>query len=163
MLDIVHFALFHYDASAVAWANRSWYSDPSGHIVIRHVGAGCLMNFWSRITPAVSRDYDYIWLLDGDMDLSYFSWPIYRSVLLQLDPLISQPAVLPRIPGGRSTDIPVLRMRTPSADGDFHVAFSSPRSEVMTPVISQKLWPVIHERLLGNDLTSTWLLDCEQP
>jgi len=152
--DRFEFALFHYDSGNSAWANKSWYKNGTT-IVHKQVGEFCKGHVWSQVTPEWAKHYDYIWLMDGDLSLDFFSWDLYRTVVAGTDPLVSQPAVLPKGPWERSTDIPVLRMVARQANV-FPVAIEVPRSESMAPLISTRLWPAVHARLLSSDKRSIW-------
>merc|ERR1719263_2456699 len=41
----------------------------------------------------------------------------------------------------------------------FPIAFTVERTEIQTPIISTKLWPIIYKRMQENDLHSGWYLD----
>jgi len=106
--------------------------------------------------------YDYIWLMDEDLELDLFNWDVYREVLLAWHPLFSQPAVVPKAPGGRSTDWPELDMARwrNTNQNEFHIAEEAiPGPEVMTPIISASMWPLLFYRFRGNDQSSVWHLD----
>mmetsp|Transcript_119543 Transcript_119543/g.372460 ORF Transcript_119543/g.372460 Transcript_119543/m.372460 type:complete len:547 (+) Transcript_119543:76-1716(+) len=153
--DIFSFALFHYDANTTLWQRAPWYSGSGSPIVFRDARPLCKGQAWSAITPQMASKYDYVWLMDGDLQLDYFSWDLYRSVLSALDPLVSQPAILARDGGGRSTDIGQLRM-VGLERGVFPVAREVNRSEGMAVLLQRRVWPALHERLLGNDPRTIW-------
>mmetsp|Transcript_106574 Transcript_106574/g.330924 ORF Transcript_106574/g.330924 Transcript_106574/m.330924 type:complete len:507 (+) Transcript_106574:68-1588(+) len=153
--DIFAFALFHYDTNDTEWKQKHWYSGPNSPIVKADTRPLCKGHVWSTMTPAFVKPYDYIWLMDGDLRLDYFSWDLYRSVLVGLDPLVSQPSILPRSAGGRSTDLAKLRM-VGTQGGMFPIAREVNRSEGMAPLISKRLWTAFHERLKRNDPHSIW-------
>lgn len=153
--DIFSFALFHYDGNTTLWQQFPWYSGKDSPIVWRDDQPVCKGQVWTAITPAMANGYDYIWLMDGDLQLDYFSWDLYRSILVALDPLVSQPSILARSGGARSSDIGQLRM-VGLEQGVFPVAREVNRSESMAPVISRRIWTAVHERLLGNDGRTIW-------
>jgi len=155
--DTFDFALFHYTNSNRFWKQHAWYSDASGPVVMRRVGPTCKPQAWSQIPLSVAKKYDYIWLLDGDLRLDYFSWDLYRTVLAVLEPPVSQPAVLPRAPGERSSDVSRVNM-VGRQQGKFPIALEVERSEIMTPILSARLWGALHTRLGGNDLHTAWYL-----
>mmetsp|Transcript_83332 Transcript_83332/g.258774 ORF Transcript_83332/g.258774 Transcript_83332/m.258774 type:complete len:243 (+) Transcript_83332:1-729(+) len=93
--------------------------------------------------------------MDGDLRLDLFSWDLYRAVILALDPLVSQPAVVPKGQGARSTDLEELQM-VGSYSGLFPIAREVQRSESMAPLLSARLWPALHQRFAGNDNRTIW-------
>ena len=53
--------------------------------------------FWQEhLSPEMiqTSNYDYIWLLDGDMLLSSLDWNVYWKYIFKFKPMISQPATL---------------------------------------------------------------------
>lgn len=152
--DVFRFALFHYDGNTTLWERAPWYSGRESPVVLRS-SALCKGHAWAAVTPEMASGYDYVWLMDGDLQLDYFSWDLYHSLLAALDPLVSQPAVLARDGGERSTDIGQLRMAG-LEQGAFPVAREVNRSEGMAALLSARLWPAVHERLGGNDPRTIW-------
>lgn len=151
--DHFDYALFHYEGSDSHWMAWPGYNDTS--IVIKSVGLGCKAQFWAQVSPSRAENYDYIWLLDGDLRLDFFSWDLYRAWLFKLAPLISQPSILPREPGERSSDHEDLRMWQ-DPEKPFAMALEVNRSEVMAPILSARLWGAVHARLVAGDLRSSW-------
>ena len=88
---------------------------------------------------------------------SLFSWPVYKAVLLLYRPLVSQPAVVAAVEGGRATDITDLRIgRTcPTLPRWREVC----QSEVQTPILATSIWPAIRARLETHDNRSNWNID----
>ncbi|CAK0802446.1 unnamed protein product [Prorocentrum cordatum] len=156
--DKFEFALFHHDGSNEQWAQQAWYGN-NGTVVLKHLGRGCKPEFWETITPEMAAGYDYLWLLDEDLQMDFLSWDFYRTVLSTLDPVVSQPVVIGKEPGMRGTDILDLRMRGVLDDGRFTFAYETVRTDVQIPVISAKIWAAVHERIAGNDRTSAWYTD----
>lgn len=151
--DRFDFALFHYEENNSHWLAWPGYSQPN--FVYKRVRSGCKLQHWARVTPRMVQGYDYLWLLDGDLRLDFFSWDLYRSALLKFEPLVSQPSILPRFSGERASDIPVLNM-VQGRGQDFLWAMEVQRTEVMAPMLSTKLWPMVHKRILASDQHTAW-------
>lgn len=151
--DAFDYALFHYDEATEEWEKREWYGDR--RIVVKRKEPLCKAMAWSYITNDMAAAYTHIWLLDGDLRMDMFSWELYRTVLAGMNPLVSQPSILPREPGMRSTDKYKLRMLG-RKDGKFPVLREVHRTEVMAPLLSAKLWPMVRERLFHSDLSTVW-------
>mmetsp|Transcript_35722 Transcript_35722/g.100341 ORF Transcript_35722/g.100341 Transcript_35722/m.100341 type:complete len:398 (-) Transcript_35722:132-1325(-) len=156
--DVFEFALFHIDSSTEEWSKHEWYRDETGPVMLKHHGAGCKPQFWALITPKIAAQYDYLWLLDEDIRVDFLNWDFYRTVLATLDPMVSQPVIIPKAPYKRSTGVTRLRMAMPR-ESTFVMAFETPRSEVQAPVISTKIWAAVHERNMGNDRLNDWYID----
>lgn len=156
--DGFEFALFHIDGSTKEWRKHKWYRSRKGPVVHKHLGAGCKPQFWAMIPPKMARAYDYLWLLDEDIRLDFVNWDFYRTVLSTLDPVVSQPVIIPKEPNQRSTGVTRLRMVVPTGNS-FPIAYETPRSEVQAPVISAKIWAAVHERNMGNDRRNDWYID----
>lgn len=156
--DTFEFALFHYDNEESEWMKHHWYSDKQGSVIMRRAQPLCKAEAWTLITPAMAKQYDYIWLIDGDLRLDMFSWDLYRTVLASLDPLVSQPSIVPKKPGRRSTDKHKLRM-TGRVHGLFPIAREVERTETMAVLVSSRLWPAMHERMQNSDLHTVWYLN----
>lgn len=161
--DVFEFALFHHDGSNDHWRNRSWYNES---FLVKKMKAtkeirGCKPVFWREITPDVASKYDYIWLMDEDVRLDWFSWELYRTVLVKLDyPLVSQPAITAGFPTAVKSRIGFLTFPglNPTSR-TFAVAETVMRTEVQSPVISTKLWPAMVQRINHNDLGTDWFID----
>jgi len=153
-------ALFHLDSSNKVWSKYAWYQDSHGLVVRKEMGSGCKQQFWKTISPSEAAKYDYLWLMDEDIRLDFFNWDFYRAVLSSHEPLVSQPVVLPKEFGERGSDHLELNMKVPKNGSKRMVyAFEMLRSEVQVPLLSSKVWPALHERMSGNDLTSAWKVD----
>lgn len=156
--DVFEFALFHYDNDEAEWRKHHWYTDDHGAVVLRHTQPLCKAQAWTLIEPEMAKRYDYVWLMDGDLRFDMFSWDLYRTILASLDPLVSQPAIVPKKPGRRSTDKHKLRM-TGRVKGLFPVAREVERTETMAALVSSRLWPAMHERMQHSDLHTVWFLN----
>jgi hypothetical protein len=156
--DVFEFALFHIHSSTEEWSKHEWYRSDNGPVMLKHLGSGCKPQFWALITPKIAAQYDYLWLLDEDIRVDFLNWDFYRTVLATLDPMVSQPVIIPKAPYKRSTGVTRLRMALPK-DSTFVMAFETPRSEVQAPVISSKIWAAVHERNMGNDRLNDWYID----
>ncbi|CAK0801405.1 unnamed protein product [Prorocentrum cordatum] len=145
--DKFEFAIFHIDSKATEWKKRKWYRRRRGPVVMKKHGAGCKPQFWAQITPMMvaTGKYDYVWLLDEDIRLDFLNWDFYRTVLSTVDPLVSQPVIVPKQPGKRSTGVTKLQMKVPEGN-NFMIAYETQRSEVQAPIISSKIWDAVHER-----------------
>mmetsp|Transcript_72193 Transcript_72193/g.223046 ORF Transcript_72193/g.223046 Transcript_72193/m.223046 type:complete len:422 (-) Transcript_72193:14-1279(-) len=156
--DAFDFALFHYDDDDSEWKQHHWYSDRDGAVVMRHKQPLCKAQAWTLIMPEMAKQYDYVWLMDGDLRFDMFSWDLYRAVLAGLEPLVSQPSVVAKKPGRRSTDKHKLRM-TGRVRGLFPIAREVERTETMAVLVSARLWPAMHERMQHSDLHTVWFLN----
>jgi len=160
--DVFHWALFHHDNTTEHWTNSTLFTNPARNgekvVVFNHVGPGCKAQNWGRLPQDLTEQYDYIWLLDSDMRFDFFRWDLYRAVLTTLNPLVSQPSILPPFGGGQSSAIKFLPIHPP-CDKGFPVAIELPRTEVQAPLISTKIWPAIRTRMLNGPSTTVWFLD----
>mmetsp|Transcript_40270 Transcript_40270/g.108812 ORF Transcript_40270/g.108812 Transcript_40270/m.108812 type:complete len:428 (-) Transcript_40270:76-1359(-) len=156
--DTFDFALFHYDNDASEWLKHRWYTNADGPVVLRRIQPLCKAQAWTLIEPDMAKRYDYVWLMDGDLRFDMFSWDLYRTVLASLQPLVSQPAIVPKKPGKRSTDKHKLRM-TGRVRGLFPIAREVDRTETMAVLVSTQLWPAMHERMQHSDLSTVWYLN----
>ena len=124
-------------------------------------------DFWSNhvnqhnitaIENKFNTKFDFIWLIDNDMLLETFNFDAFitMSYRSSFDHLITQPAIIPRYEGGRSTDWEILRQQTNLA------AHSSGIIEIMVPMFAMKTWKIIQPLMkeqymsLGGDLQSDW-------
>ena len=74
-------------------------------------------------------------------------------MLIKYKPLLSQPSVLPKIKGGRASDQKYLNWEKGKSIHKIH------RIEVMAPFISNKIWPIIYEKLELTDIRSIWEIE----
>ena len=91
----------HFDGTNELWKTEDWYNNING---IKNIGIGSKITQWKKITPKISKQYDYLWFLDGDMGLEKFNWNRYYNMLVNLNPILSQPGILPAFKGGRASD-----------------------------------------------------------
>eukprot|EP00927_Polykrikos_kofoidii_P061921 TRINITY_DN5674_c0_g1_i1.p1 TRINITY_DN5674_c0_g1~~TRINITY_DN5674_c0_g1_i1.p1 ORF type:complete len:430 (-),score=49.49 TRINITY_DN5674_c0_g1_i1:49-1281(-) len=146
-VDTIKWAIFNYNGTDNAFKTKTWYNDPN--IVIHHeLREGCKPEMYAGLNTNLTSKFDYLWLLDEDIDLTFVGWSLVRRLLLVTRALISQPSVLPRALGARGSDISALNFR-PFETGVV-VAREELRTEVMTPLLSTKVWPAVLRRLVGN-------------
>ena len=156
--DIFDFAFHHYDGDNSLWTEEEWYNT-SPRIVKRDLKTGCKISHWKE-TPASAADhYDYVWLIDSDMDFRFFDWDLYRTLLFILNPLVSQPAIIPRKEKTRSSDISFLRMNVDSRDGRMVLAREEKAVEVMAPILSASLWRMFRQRIERHTSNSDYGAD----
>ena len=46
--------------------------------------------FWYELSVNITDTYDYIWLVDDDLDTTFLDWNLMRLMLLILRPLVAQ-------------------------------------------------------------------------
>ena len=68
----------HFDGTNKEWNKESWYNNMN---CIKNIGIGSKITQWKKITPNISKLYDYLWFLDGDMGLEEFNWKSYYNML----------------------------------------------------------------------------------
>jgi len=90
--------------------------------------------------------------------LDFFRWDLYRAVLTTLNPLVSQPSILPPFGQGQSSAIKSLDIHSSCSEG-FPVAMELPRSEVQAPMLSTKIWPAVRTRMRNGPGLSAWFTD----
>lgn len=155
--DVFHFALFFYQGSNDKFTEHDWYHDPDGPVVFASTAQTCKAEAWYLITPELAAKYDYLWLLDGDLGMDLFSWDLYRTVLVNMEPLVSQPSVVPKGLDLRSSDLEGLNMwHWETLNGMLPVYIEISRTEIMCTVVSSQLWPSFHDRLEHTDRLSAW-------
>eukprot|EP00927_Polykrikos_kofoidii_P061924 TRINITY_DN5674_c0_g1_i4.p1 TRINITY_DN5674_c0_g1~~TRINITY_DN5674_c0_g1_i4.p1 ORF type:complete len:419 (-),score=60.73 TRINITY_DN5674_c0_g1_i4:42-1241(-) len=146
-IDSFKWAIFNYAGTDKAFRKKKWYSDPK--IVVHHeLREGCKPNMYAGLHTNLTSKFDYVWLLDEDIDLTFVGWSLVRRLLLVTRALILQPSVLPKTSGARASDIPELCFRT--FEAGVVIAREEERTEVMTPLLSSKVWPAVLKRLVGN-------------
>lgn len=129
------------------------------HLDYERAGPGCKAKHWRGLGADLVRKYDYVWLMDGDLQMDYFSWDLYRHILLELDPVVSQPSILGWAPGKRATDLKILAMKRMRHDGEFPLALETHIIEQQAPLISTKLWPAMYKRLTSIEGKSSWSVE----
>jgi hypothetical protein len=146
--DTFDLALFIQTGSDDNFKSRPWYTQHNGQVVMKQKKAVCKAEAWLQIQPAMAGRYDWIWLLDGDIGLDMFSWDLYRVVLANAQPLVSQPSIIPRRPGELASDIPDLDMKWwMTLDGSMPVSLGVPTTGTSCVMLSAFLWPAVHSRL----------------
>jgi len=155
--DVFHWALFHHDNTTENWTNSTLFNDPKV-VVLNHVGPGCKLQNWAKLPQELTEQYDYLWLVDSDLRFDFFRWDLYRAVLKTLNPLVSQPSILPPWGGGQSSAVKYLPIHSSCREG-FPVAMELPRSEVQAPLISTHIWRAAQLRVRNGPGTSDWYMD----
>eukprot|EP00927_Polykrikos_kofoidii_P003576 TRINITY_DN11433_c0_g1_i1.p1 TRINITY_DN11433_c0_g1~~TRINITY_DN11433_c0_g1_i1.p1 ORF type:complete len:414 (+),score=46.72 TRINITY_DN11433_c0_g1_i1:20-1261(+) len=144
--DSFMWALFFYDKTDDNFKNRPWYSDRS--LVYHEMHPGCKPTQYMIVNSEATDSFDYLWLMDEDIDLRFVGWDLYRRMLLLFNPLVSQPSVVSGIPGGRASDISEVNFKDFS--NGVVLAREATRSEVMTPILDTRVWPAVLERIRNN-------------
>ena len=153
--DEIIWCFNHFDGSNKEWVKESWYNNMN---CVKNIGIGSKITQWKKITPTISKLYDYLWFLDGDMSLEYFNWKSYYDMLVKSKPLLSQPGILPVSEGGRASDW----KHTCCTDKNRNTIFKCSKDhwtcgiENQTPFISTKIWDLIYEKMILTDPRSTW-------
>jgi len=131
---------------------NAYSGEPSSLSCFRHrrirtaqiVGSKALL--WKLlVTPEATRSFDYVWLVDGDMDFGHERFQISHvlSVLRATGAPLLQPTVLPMEEGGRATDHQRLRPRPNSC-----LVRTTAFVEVQTPFFRGDAWRRFHEDVL---------------
>jgi len=150
----------HFDGTNKEWVKESWYKNLN---CVKNIGIGSKITQWKKITPTISKSYDYLWFLDGDMGLEYFQWKSYYDMLVKTKPLLSQPGILPASEGGKASDW----KHTCCTDENRNTIFECSKDKCSkgkwyngiengTPFISTKIWDLIYEKMILTDPRSTW-------
>jgi hypothetical protein len=154
--DTFNFALFLYQGTDAHFNTRKWYNDPNV-VVRKSLAPMCKAEAWYTLEPEMVAEYDYVWLLDGDLGMDVFSWDLYRTVLMNMQPLVSQPSVVPISPGKRSSDLQVLNMlQWKLQQGQLPLLIEIARTEIMCTVLKSELWTAFHNRLAAIDRLTAW-------
>ena len=150
----ISWAFNHFDGKNDLWKEKNWYNNLN---CIKNVEIGSKINQWKKITPKISRFYDYLWFLDGDMGLEKFNWNEYYKMLVRWQPILSQPGILPSIPGGRASDFSWLCLNDKNKDKIFKLSnIEYCHIEVQTPFISTKIWDLLFEKIQLTDARADW-------
>jgi len=165
--DIIHFVFFHYDTKEPSeWRNMKWYNGADVRLKLHQVG-GCKPHFFHQVHPELTEQYDYVWLMDEDISLAYFSWDLYRAHLLLAKPIVSRPALLPAVVNGtvgdHNEDITSLlvegNMMLGKEKMDGKKGWHDGFIENSLVVLHAAIWRVMHQRLKSWDLLYDWGLD----
>jgi len=171
--DEFHLALFYYkqELNKVPKLERRVRKILKPWLFLQKAGPGCKVHFWrSHLVPSLTDQFDYLWLMDGDLRMDYFSWDLYRHFLVRHEPVLSQPSIVGWTPATRSTDHKSLRMRsdpqnlnsryhTHDKDLPFPLAWESFKVEMQAPLVSTKIWPVIFQRMKTVNGSSAWAIE----
>eukprot|EP00927_Polykrikos_kofoidii_P070155 TRINITY_DN6608_c0_g2_i1.p1 TRINITY_DN6608_c0_g2~~TRINITY_DN6608_c0_g2_i1.p1 ORF type:complete len:442 (-),score=56.06 TRINITY_DN6608_c0_g2_i1:52-1245(-) len=142
-VDSIKWAVFHYDGRMDAWEKFEWYRSSKRIIVRDNIPRGrCKQDHFRLLKPETVAEFDFIWVLDDDIDLRFWNWELYSHVLAEFSPLVTQPAILVASEDARTTSLPGLAMQ-PVESGKLVVVSENGMSEVMAPVISTKVWPAL--------------------
>ena len=145
----------HFDGTNKEWNKESWYNNMN---CIKNIGIGSKITQWKKITPNISKLYDYLWFLDGDMGLENFNWNSYYNMLVKTNPILSQPGILPASEGEKASDW----KHTCCTDKNRNTILKCSKDkwyngiENGTPFISTKIWDLIYEKIILTDPRSTW-------
>lgn len=152
--DQFSFALFHKEVNASLWQSRPWYRDA---VVYESTGPLCKAEAWMKLDPELVKSYDFVWLLDPDFRMDFFSWDMYRTVLSTIRPLVSQPAIVPSNPGFVLQDLVHLRMQGKDTHDFLPLAREVVQTSPEASLISTKLWDAVRIKLEGMDnLKTAW-------
>lgn len=144
----IQWCFLHVDGKNSLWKKENWYNNIQNKF--KFIGKGCKAFQWRKITPKLSKEYDYLWFSDGDIGLEKFNWTKYKQMLNKYKPLLSQPSVLAKYKGGRASDHKYLNWKKGKSIHKIH------NIEVMSPFISNKIWPIVYEKLGLTDIRSIW-------
>jgi hypothetical protein len=112
--DVFNYVFFHFDGQTENWEKEKWYRE-NPNVALKVDTVGCKVEYWHSISERVEMlsTYDYVWVIDSDIELRLFNWSTYRLFLFLLDPLLSQPGVLgvKGSEGERSADYPHLTFK----------------------------------------------------
>mmetsp|Transcript_39858 Transcript_39858/g.114835 ORF Transcript_39858/g.114835 Transcript_39858/m.114835 type:complete len:381 (-) Transcript_39858:90-1232(-) len=152
--DQFSFALFHSQPNASLWHSRPWYRDA---VVYESTGPLCKAEAWIKLDPALVKSYDFVWLLDSDFRMDFFSWDMYRTVLSTIRPMVSQPAIVPSNTGFALKDPVYLRMQGKDTHDFMPLAREVAQTSAEASLISTKLWDAVRIKLQGMDnLKTAW-------
>ena len=147
--DKITFCFNHFDGENTEWEKEDWYNNLN---CIKNIGIGSKITQWLKITPDIAKNYDYLWFSDGDIGLKKFDWKIYESMLINMKPLLSQPAVIAG-ETGRASDHKHLCYTNKKKNSIY---ICKKNIEIMTPFISTKIWRLIYEKMKFTDKRSDW-------
>eukprot|EP00927_Polykrikos_kofoidii_P050086 TRINITY_DN4402_c0_g1_i1.p1 TRINITY_DN4402_c0_g1~~TRINITY_DN4402_c0_g1_i1.p1 ORF type:complete len:515 (-),score=45.84 TRINITY_DN4402_c0_g1_i1:181-1659(-) len=140
---IIKFAHFYYDSKKDDWDRIDWYRNHPDIIIRSNIPPGrCEYVHFNLVPPEVLSSFDYVWLLDEDIDLKYMNFNFFHFVMSMLKPMVLQPSILLGTDVGKSSILPGIPTQL-AKDNHFVVAAENLLSEVMAPVISTKMWPAL--------------------
>jgi hypothetical protein len=149
----VRFAVSHFDGQNDRWLAQAWYA--SERVVYKSVDRGTKVHQWKRLSPAMVRAYDYLWLCDSDMGFERVDMGLVLNVLVQHAAWYCQLSIVGATPHTRSTDIAHLRYDPDKPT----VEWVCNRTEVGVPLLNTKAWDLIHEQIGRMDDRSDWGID----
>ena len=152
-VDEITWCFNHFDGANELWKTEDWYYNING---IKNIGIGSKITQWKKITPQISKHYDYLWFLDGDMGLEKFNWNSYYNMLVNLNPILSQPGILPAFKGGRASEWPHTNLTDKNKNTIYKGYNKDNVIENGTPFISTKIWDLIYEKMILTDDRSDW-------
>jgi hypothetical protein len=156
--DQFQIALLHFDGEGDHFDDFKWVQDPN-IVVMRSRLVGTKIFQWKQITPLLCNKYDYIWFLDTDLGVEQLEWNLIRTALIQRKPLYCQPSVL-GYQNGRSTDVSCLRHDPHTVESNSLTPYAHPRrSEVQTPILDARMYPIVYEYIKLMDNLSDWGVD----
>ena len=137
------------------------------------------INAWLlHLSETAVSAYDYVWLADGDVNISMVNWFAFWTQMLYFRPQVAQPVVLgfdrgniqdrwrhrkkgEVLSGHRASDHEILRI--PPKDSVWNVdptliAAEVGIVEIMTPVLTPQAWMALREELLSNSKAMQWIV-----
>ncbi|KAF8692390.1 hypothetical protein HU200_039721 [Digitaria exilis] len=157
--------LFHYDGRTTEWDEEFPWSQSAIHVSARKQA-----KWWYAkrfLHPRVVAPYDYVFLWDEDLDVTFFDADEYVRLVTKHGLAISQPALdfsrgkkSYEITARRSSGVEVHLNTTggPGNCSDVHQRPCSGFVEVMAPVFSREAWACAWH-MVQNDLVHGWGLD----
>ncbi|GJM97385.1 hypothetical protein PR202_ga14308 [Eleusine coracana subsp. coracana] len=156
--------LFHYDGQTTEWDEEFEWSKKALHISARKQS-----KWWYAkrfLHPSIVAAYDYIFLWDEDLEVSFFDAEEYVKIAKKHGLEISQPG-LDITRGKKTYDVTIRRNGSeihkntiggPGNCSDVHQRPCSGFVEVMAPVFSKEAWTCAW-LMIQNDLIHGWGLD----
>ena len=106
---------------------------------------------WKKwLTPSYVRQYDYLWLLDSDIDACAMSLVNTTRFMSRLELMISQPRVRAALGAKRASDHAQLSIDSRSSHCESHCDLSVNIIEVMAPIFTRRAWTIVYEELLSR-------------
>ena len=103
--------------------------------------------FWkAALTPEVVRAYDYVWMVDADIQILEETVPKMLAFMRDSGAVLSQPRVRGRAPSAWSTEYPALRAVGPNATCNA----TTNVVEVMLPCFARRAWIAVYDNVLGK-------------
>ena len=146
-IDII---FVHFDLKVDNWKKQFNYYDEDN---VKHIITdGCKSKHWKYLSPLYTNEYEYIWLIDGDMNLKDWNWDIYRRYL-KSDDYVSQSAIKPNKKDEHGTHWEELRYRSDKeiTTTDF--------IEQQCCLIKKELWDVMYDKLLYSNNYTSWEIE----